>query len=129
MVRKVSKITCAASFLVFLALVLWFGMRLGRIWLFSPNGPSIAIIGGADGPTAKYLIRTIIFGDPLFIAVPVSFALFVVSLVVWLVKRSHNPYSRAGLGKRVPAGGRLPDGGFRHAKAADGLVGRLLFPG
>ena len=91
MVRKVSKITCAASFLVFLALVLWFGMRLGRIWLFSPNGPSIAIIGGADGPTAKYLIRTIIFGDPLFIAVPVSFALCVVSLVGWLVKRSHKP--------------------------------------
>lgn len=90
MSQKVWKITCAASFLVFFAVGLRFCIRLGSILMYSPNSASVAIIGGADGPTAMYLIKTVLFRDPLFIVALVSFVLFAVSLTVWLVKRSHH---------------------------------------
>ena len=86
MSQKVWKITCAASFLVFFAVGLRFCIR---ILMYTPNSASVAIIGGADSPTAMYLIKTILFHNPLFIVALISFVLFAVSLTVWLVKRSH----------------------------------------
>lgn len=83
MSKKVWKISCIASILVFFAIVIRFAITLLQI----QNGPSMGIIGGADAPTALFVLETRIFRNPLFFIALAAFALFVVSLSALLIKR------------------------------------------
>lgn len=44
---------------------------------------SVGIIGGADGPTAIFLTRTLVLQNPLFLLLCVSLVAVIVSAVGW----------------------------------------------
>ncbi len=44
---------------------------------------SVAIIGGADGPTAIFITRTLVLQNPLFLLLCVSLVAVIVSAVGW----------------------------------------------
>ncbi len=48
---------------------------------------SVGIIGGADGPTAIFVTRTLVFQNPIFMLLCASFALVIVSAVGWAVSK------------------------------------------
>ena len=83
MSKKVWKIVCVVSFLLMIAAAVLLVFSV----LPLQNTPDVSIIGGADGPTCYFIVTTLVFHHPLFIAAAVFFSLFVLSLVVLLFQR------------------------------------------
>ena len=52
------------------------------------NNGSIGIIGGADGPTATFITRTLIFDSPMFWVIVLILVVFVASAIGWLVTKN-----------------------------------------
>lgn len=53
----------------------------------SNDSSSIGIIGGADGPTAVFITRTLIFGNPFFYALCLVAVLCIASAIGWIVTK------------------------------------------
>lgn len=85
MTKKIWKIICIVSAVVLLIVV---GIFVFMI-LSTPQQPNFAIIGGADYPTAAYVIGTALFHSPLFIVGILALLLFAVSGIVLMYKKAH----------------------------------------
>lgn len=83
--KKVFKI----SFFVALALVILFSSFIvaSAIALENSQTESVAIIGGADGPTAILISRTLVFDNPSFRFLIASASLLVISAIGWIVTK------------------------------------------
>ncbi len=77
------------SFFVVLALVILFASLITASVVSAHNNQSetVAIIGGADGPTAILVTSTLVFDSPSFRWLVVSAALLVISAIGWFVTR------------------------------------------
>ena len=51
------------------------------------NDSAVGIIGGADGPTAIFITRTLIFDNPLVIIAIISLTVAVISAIIWGINR------------------------------------------
>lgn len=51
------------------------------------NDAAVGIIGGADGPTAIFITRTLIFDNPLVIIAIISLTVAVISAIIWGINR------------------------------------------
>ena len=60
---------------------------LNTITMHNCHSDSVAIIGGADGPTAIYLTQTLIFDHPLFLFLVLDIILFIISSIGWFCTR------------------------------------------
>lgn len=83
--KKLFKIT----FFVTLSLLFLFGMLVAAFAVSDANSSlsGISIIGGADGPTAVLVSRTLLFETPTFWVTLLTSVLFVVSAVGWAVTK------------------------------------------
>ena len=83
--KKFFKIT----FFVALAFILFFLtlIVINTISLHNCHSDNIAIIGGADGPTAILLTRTLIFDSPIFWLFTLATILFIGSTIGWIITR------------------------------------------
>ncbi len=83
--KKAFKIT----FLVSLAVIVLLSViiAVSVVSAAEEHTSSVSIIGGADGPTAIFITRTLVFQNPIFILLCVSFAVVIVSAVGWAVSK------------------------------------------
>lgn len=90
--RKTCKIICVISFLSFLIILLWFVTNILSFQNALQSSPEVSMIGGSDAPTKQFIhsiIETRILHSPLFSVGILSFALFVISFLILLIKRFH----------------------------------------
>ncbi len=83
--KKACKITFFVSLTIVLILVAV--LIVFAVSAKSDNTSSVGIIGGADGPTAIYVTRTLIFGNPLVWALCLCGVLLIASAIGWIITR------------------------------------------
>ncbi len=83
--KKVFKIT----FFVSLAIILLFMFAVIASIVSASNvqSGSVGIIGGADGPTAILITRSLVLKNPLFWVFSLALTAFVVSAIGWCKNR------------------------------------------
>ena len=79
---KITFFVTLAFILFFLALIV-----INTISIHNCHSDSVAIIGGADGPTAILVTRTLIFDNPLFLVFVLASILFIGSAIGWIITR------------------------------------------
>ena len=88
MTKRIWKSVCAISLAVMLIDV---GIFIATV-LPTLQQPNVAIIGGADGPTATYITHVIVatlIHSPFFIVGVLAFFLFAVSGIALIYKKLH----------------------------------------
>lgn len=80
---KISFFITLAVIVILVALLV-----VGFIVTMNNPSPSVGIIGGADGPTAIFVTRTLVFDNPAFVALFAASPLCVASLIGWLVTKN-----------------------------------------
>ena len=83
--KKVFKTMFIVSFVILFIFVAF--VLVSAFSAEKPSKESVAIIGGADGPTAIFITGTLVFDSPLFCIMGIVLILFVVSAIGWLVTR------------------------------------------
>lgn len=81
------RIIAIVSFLLFIGLAIRFAVIASQVF----RRPDTVIIGGADAPTAIFVVRNVLLHDPFFILLLAAFVLLVISIVVLLIKRFQKP--------------------------------------
>jgi len=83
--KKIFKI----MFFVSVALIVLFALYItvSASMAFSENDSAVGIIGGADGPTAIFVTKTLLFDNPLFYVFCVLLAFAIATAVGWVVCR------------------------------------------
>lgn len=83
------KKACKITFFVFLALVILLVAVFAALIVSaeSTNTSSVGIIGGADGPTAIFVTRTLVLNNPLFWLLCIASVFVVVSAIGWIITR------------------------------------------
>ncbi len=76
-------------FFITLTLVLLFVVIMVASIVSAENNhsDSVGIIGGADGPTAIFITRTLVFEDQVFWLLCFVTVLFIASAIGWLITR------------------------------------------
>ena len=69
------------------ALTLLAFLLVSSVIAMSDNSAAVAIIGGADGPTAIFITRTLILDNPVFLALCVAILLCVAFAIGWVVTK------------------------------------------
>ncbi|MBE6692192.1 MAG: sodium ion-translocating decarboxylase subunit beta [Ruminococcaceae bacterium] len=85
---KIFKTMFFVSLVVLIILLIFVATAVvSAVSLENSNTESVAIIGGADGPTAILITSTLIFDHPTFRLLILVAIVFIVSSVGWLVSR------------------------------------------
>lgn len=83
--KKVCKIAFFVS--LALALILIAVLTAAFVSAENENTGSVGIIGGADGPTAVFVTRTLVLGNPLIWALCFCGVLLIASAIGWIVTK------------------------------------------
>ena len=62
-------------------------LLVSSVIAMSDNSAAVGIIGGADGPTAIFITRTLILDNPVFLALCVAILLCAVFAIGWAVTK------------------------------------------
>lgn len=87
--KRILTITCIAAAGVLLSIGVYGGVVVATAFM-AADSQRIAIIGGADGPTASYLLSQILFRSPLFLVGLASLIVFLTSLAALILWRFRN---------------------------------------
>ena len=88
--KRFSKTTFFISLAIFILLIIILTSTvISSLALFNDSdSKSIAIIGGADGPTAILITSTLIYDNPIFLLIGFTFVLLIVSALGWFFNRN-----------------------------------------
>ena len=71
-----------------LLVLLVVGMIVAAFFVMDNHSDAVGIIGGADGPTAIFVARTVVFESPMFLGVCIAVILLVViGIMCAVIKR------------------------------------------
>ena len=83
--KKACKITFFISLIIVILFVAVFAASI--VSANDSSSSSVGIIGGADGPTAVFITKTLVFNNPLVWLFCLNAVLLIASAIGWIVTR------------------------------------------